>query len=51
MKNKNHDKVIKKWKQKKEDQLEDLASNLLEKQKLFDALKEKKIKGKFLDLF
>lgn len=51
MKNKKHDKILKKRAKTKEDHLESLADKLLEKQKTLDMLKEKKIKGKFLDLF
>ncbi len=51
MKNKKHDKILAKYKKRKEENLEDLASDLLEKQKLFAILKEKKINNNILDLF
>jgi len=51
VKNKKHDKILRQRKKVKEDHLESLADRLLEKQKLLNILKEKKIKGNFLDLF
>jgi hypothetical protein len=51
VKNKKHDKILRQRKKAKEDHLESLADKLLEKQKLLNILKEKKIKGNFLDLF
>jgi hypothetical protein len=51
MKSKKHKKVVKDYEQTKEDHLEKLASKMLEHQDKLRMLKEKNIKGKFLDLF
>jgi hypothetical protein len=51
MKNKKHKKIVKDYDRTKEDHLEKLASKMLDYQDKLRMLKEKDIKGKFLDLF
>jgi hypothetical protein len=51
MKNKNHDRIIAKAKKAREKNLENKATEMLKKMEQMDKLREKQMKGKFLDLF
>lgn len=51
LKKKNHDKIVKDFKNVKQNHLEKLATKTLKKDEFFQKLKEKEINNKFLDLF
>ena len=50
-KKKKHDKIVNDFDNTKRKHLENLATKMLEDQEKIDKLREKKSKGKFLDLF
>jgi hypothetical protein len=50
-KHKKHDKIVNDYDNQKQKHLEKLASKMLENEEKFRILKDKKIKGNFLDLF
>jgi hypothetical protein len=51
MKNKKHSKIVKDYDKQKSRHLEKLASKTLANDDKFRKLQDKKVKGKFLDLF
>jgi hypothetical protein len=51
MKHKKHNKIIKDYDTQKQKNLEKLATKMLENEEKFRILRDKKIKGNFLDLF
>jgi len=51
MKNKKHNKIVKEFDKTKEKHLEKLATKLLNQDEKIQQLKDKKVKGDFLDLF
>ena len=50
-KKRKHDKLVNDYSNQKSKHLENLATKMLEEQDKIDKLREKKSKGKFLDLF
>jgi hypothetical protein len=51
MKHKKHNKIVKDYDTQKQKNLEKLATKMLENEEKFRILRDKKIKGNFLDLF
>tara|TARA_B100000965_G_C19372384_1_gene660886 strand:+ start:481 stop:663 length:183 start_codon:yes stop_codon:yes gene_type:complete len=51
LKKKKHDKIVKDFKNAKQNHLEKLATKTLKKDEFFQKLKGKEINNKFLDLF
>lgn len=51
MKNKKHDKIITDYDKIKSKRLEKIATDMIEKDDIFQKLKEKIVEGKFLDEF
>jgi len=51
MKSKKHDKIVNDYQNTKSKHLDKLATKMLENDEKFSKLKNKKSKGKFLDLF